>query len=243
MSANNPAGRLHRLLLSFDETAENGLSIAMVWAKVLDVEQEKVLPALSRAAALVYDIKAALSAAGDLYQLEVFDHFGPAWARVLFAPEVNMQQTSPSPAVGLIDRGSLVALGGVAAFLGATAAEGVSPREDIVEGLKEQVQDLLDTIRSSDELDEKLKALLLDHVHRLAWALDDVAFGGPGGVKAASERLAGAVGVLVPADQRGGLIGRSLQVAGAAWIAFSAGPTVQQALEAWNAVAGALPPG
>lgn len=243
MTANNPAARLHRLLRLFDETAENGLSISMVWAKVLDVEQEKVLPELSRAAALVTDIRSALAAAGDAYQLDVFDHFATSWARPLFAPEHNMQQTSPSPAIDLVDRGSLVALGGVAAFLGATAKEGITPPTETLDELRAQAEDLMASIRGSEGLDETVKTLLLEHVHRLAWALDDLAFGGPGGVKAASEQLAGAVAVLVPEHERGGLVGRSLQFAGAAWIAFSAGPTVQKALEAWSAVAGALPPG
>lgn len=243
MSQGNPAARLHSMLRTFDQTAEDGRSVSMVWAEVLAVEQESVLAELARVTSLIPDILAELTAAGDAYQLDAFTHFAPSWARALFAPDVNMNQTSPSPAVGLVDRGSLVALGAVAAFLGATAPEGVVPPLTSIESLRGQAEELLTGIRDSADLDEKTRSLLLAHMHRLAWALDDVAFGGPGGVKAASERLAGAVAVLVPEPQRGGIVAQSLQFAGAAWVAFSAGPTVQAALDAWGAVAGALPPG
>lgn len=60
----------------------------MVWSSVLGVEQERVLAELSRAVGLLPNIKMGLTAAGDEFQLEVFDHFAPAWARCLFAPEV-----------------------------------------------------------------------------------------------------------------------------------------------------------
>jgi hypothetical protein len=65
---------------------------------------------------------------------------------------------------------------------------------------------------------------------------------GTEGVRAAAERLAGAL-VLTPEEKRShNVVQRAIAAAGLAWRLFAAGKQVHGAIEGWSGVLGFLPP-
>jgi hypothetical protein len=104
--------------------------------------------------------------------------------------------------------------------------------------MRGHVEEMLSDLRAAADLDESTRKLLLDHLHALAWALDDLKFGGPGAVIAATERLVGAVALQVREEERKGFVGRAVALVVGVWSVFKAGPEAQQALEAWTEMGG-----
>jgi hypothetical protein len=81
-------------------------------------------------------------------------------------------------------------------------------------------------------------------IHDVLWALDHVHIGGPDAVAGAVERLVGQVVVYAPeAQQRSGVMHRIIATASTVWNAFKVGSEAARALEGWEAVMKALPPG
>lgn len=89
--------------------------------------------------------------------------------------------------------------------------------------------------------------LWLDHGGRTSarhQSLDHFRITGPGCVKAATERLIGAIALAPPAVREQKVWPKVVAVAGALWTAFTlGGPASQQALESWTKVAKMLPSG
>ncbi|GAA4727004.1 hypothetical protein [Phytohabitans rumicis] len=238
----NPAGRLHALLTAYRETASSNITILQTWAKVLAADTDVLaVRELALAAALLPQLEIAVTNTGDMYQRAIVDLHMYAWASPIFFPEHHARQ-NPSPGPDLVDAGALVSLGGVSSFLNATASEGRIPAEDQLSKLKQQISEVIDDVPNTSDLPAEIRQFLLDRLYDIAWAIDHLRLTGPEGVKAATERLAGAVAVSAPTRSHP-IIKRALEAAGAAWIAFSSGPIVQKGIESWTEVFKALPPG
>lgn len=238
----NPAGRLLAWLNAFKETATSQVTILDVWSKVFEAKTaDETLRQLASVANLLTEIEAALVRADDWDQLQTYNHFVGHWARPIFFPENHGRQTPWDPAA-LFEPGALVALGSVSAYLSATASEGPLPDDEAVEMMRGKVQELLDDLAADTALPLEIRRLLLDHLYRLAWALDHLRFGGPDAVRSATERLVGVAVVSQTTQAHPSVWERVVGVAGMIWNGFSKGPAVQSSVQSWGELL-QLPPG
>jgi hypothetical protein len=67
-----------------------------------------------------------------------------------------------------------------------------------LDGLRGQVDDLIEDVKVSEDLPDDVRQLILDRLHDVIHALDQVDIGGPDAVKRATEALAGAIGLGAP---------------------------------------------
>lgn len=124
----------------------------------------------------------------------------------------------------------------VATHLAAVAPDGKIPDEGAREELKGQIEDLLEEVDQATDLDEIVQHLLTTRLSQVLEAIEHVRIGGPNAVRFATEALIGAIDVQRSQTWRSKTGKRVAMVLGAVWFAFSAGPTVQNSLEAWSDV-------
>lgn len=240
----NPAGRLHAFLSNFKSHADANKSIITCWSQALEWDEANVTVSLSHVAALVPQIEQAVYLSGDSDQVEAFEHFAPLWGAALFFPLYDGNQ-KPSGALELISPGSLQALGSLSGFLSATASEGLVPAPDRLADLRAQVDDLLQGVlidaAGNRGMPAEVSALVIDHLHRLLWALDHLRLGGPGAVQAVTDRLLVQLAVAPEPTKRHGVWTKVLGVTFAVYTAFTKGPEVQAAIESWGHIIQELP--
>jgi hypothetical protein len=237
----NPAGRLYELLSAYRAVATDQRLIIDCWAEVFEVEtRTAALLRIAETAGLIPDIEAAVERSGHEEQVELFRDFVGRWVAGIVFPENNLYAKPSSALSAAVSPQNLRVLGGLSSFLSATASEGPVPSPEEVAGLHQQVIALIDEIVYDEALPEDIKRMALDHAYRLAEALDHFRIGGPGAVKAATERLAGAWGMAPEVVKKSSIWQRVFAVAGVIYAAFNKGPEVQQSLEAWTGIAGEL---
>lgn len=224
---NNPAGRLLALLTGFQEAGN--VSVVNAWRSVLGTEsQEDTLAAVARVSALVPELEVALEATGDESQIRSFRHFADEWLAPILTPGLHWGQAGGD----LVEDTPLVMLGSLSSFLGHLYPEGVVPDPEKQAELREKVAAALETVRQSD-LPEQVRAVMVRRFHDMQWAIDHLEVAGPEGVKAAVERLTGAVVLQEPGiRQRIADLG-VMDTALYAWVLFSSGPVAQASLESW----------
>jgi hypothetical protein len=238
----NPAGRLHELLASFREFADDRTAVVEIWAAVFDVEDRPTaLLRIAETAGLVPQIEAAIERTGDEGQITLFRQFSAAWAESVMYPQTNLYASPSNAMSNAISPSTLAVLGGVSSYLSATASEGAVPSSEEVASLYQQVMSLIDEIIADETLTEDIKRLALDHAYRLAQALDHFRIGGPGAVREATERLIGSVAMSTPPVEQSTVWRRVWDVFGRAWTIFNRAPQAQQALEAVPEIFKALP--
>jgi hypothetical protein len=240
----NPAGRLYELLSAYREVASDTQPIINAWAQVFGVGTRwETLLRIAETLGLIPEIEAAVERSGDEEQIALFRDFVGDWVAGVAFPDRNLY-ANPSVAMSsAISQQNLRVLGGLSSFLSATASEGPVPSPDQLAGLRGRVQQLIDSITEDSELPEDIRRAALDHAYRLAQALDHFRIGGPGAVKAATERLVGAT-VLAPDRVRKSPTWTNLlAVGGAVWTVFMVTGEAQQALEAWETLFKELPGG
>lgn len=240
----NPAGRLHELLRAYRDVASDGQSIISAWAQVFEVDDRtSTLLRIAETAGLIPEIEAAVDRSGDDEQIALFTDFVGAWVAGVVFPERNLYASPSAAMTDAISQQDLRVLGGLSSFLSATASEGPVPSPDQLADLRGQVQQLIDSITGDAELPEDIRRAALDHAYRLAQALDHFRIGGPGAVKAATERLVGAT-YFAPEKVRTSPTWKNLlAVGGAVWTVFRVTGEAQQALESWGTLLKALPDG
>lgn len=239
----NPAGRLHDLLTDFVQQARgaNG-SILTTWQGVFDAASTtETLLRIAETAGLLPSIERVLQRIGDRDQLTLFYGAVDDLLVSVVQPRADIHSTAARSM--LPPDYAVAALGGVSAFLSIVASEGPVPDAGTRDGVRAQVQELIDGIATDPDLPEEVKRLALDHAYRLAQALDHFRIGGPGAVRAATEQLLGAVAMAPDRVRRHGVWQRVLTTFSIAWQVFSKGQDVHQALEGWVGVIGQLPPG
>jgi hypothetical protein len=238
----NPAGRLHEILAEYRRSATNKRVVADHWVAVFGVEdRDTAMLRVAETAGLIPQIEEALIRSDDEGQMLLFRTFADALIHAVMHPRSDIYSVQSQTVV--VGDQPLAALGGIASFLSATASEGRVPLDSEITDLRGQVQDLIVGITEDAALPEDVKRAALDHAYRLAHALDHFRIGGPGAVKAATERLIGAT-VLAPKHVRDSKWWeRLLAVGGAIWTVVKMGPEAQKALEAWEGLLKALPGG
>ncbi len=240
----NPAGRLHELLVAYREHASDQAAIVDIWASVFAVERRtEALLRIAETAGLVPEIEAAVNRSGDEAQITLFRRQSATWVAAVVNPEHNLYATPSNAKARAVDLDTLAVLGGLSSYLSATASEGPVPEWEVVNDLRDQVRELINEIIKDEELPDEVKRAALDHAHRLEQALDHFRVGGPGAVKAATERLIGGLAMSPESVRQHGIWERIVTVAGMAWQVFTKGQQAQQALTAWQEVVKALPGG
>jgi hypothetical protein len=225
----NPAGRLHQLLSHL--VAGPNTSVVDAWAKVLDVPPGEVRLRLGEVARLVEHVDVAAQASGRGALVAAVARHRGTWMNAIL-PEG--QALGSSVASVKPDAESLEALDLVSEVLHEAAPEGSIPDAEARQDLVAQVARVREDIVEAEDLPDGVKHLLITRLSHMQQALEQVAVGGPDSVRLASEALAGAIVLQEPGTFRSSTMKRVAAVVGAVWIAFSAGPTIQNSLEAWS---------
>jgi len=240
----NPAGRLHALLSEFASVNDPNPSLVNVWAGVFGVQTKfETYLALAEAAALIPQIDAAVVRGGDEDQEEAVRLNIAEWTRAILLPTCNLEDAPGRAPDRALDERALSALGQVSSYLSLTASEGHVPGAEEISDLRRQARELIDGIVDDPELPEAIKRLALDHAYRLAEALDHFKVGGPGAVRAATERLAGSLLMAAPEARRTTVWSRVWTFAYKAYAVFNQAPEVADSIEAAKKIYEALPGG
>jgi hypothetical protein len=197
VAIDNPAGRLYALLSRVHALEGQGISIQQAWVKTLGGSRGSVTRALAGYAGLLDEIDRRVSRLNDPAAVSAFEHYAPIWANILFQP--NQALTTDSR--GLVDPGALAALGMVSALLGHESPDIELPEAAKVGELRTNLISAIDMVRGDATIPSDLRALLVARLHDMLWSLDHLDTVGTEGVRAAAERLAGAL-VLTPEEKR-----------------------------------------
>lgn len=243
----NPAGRLHALLSDFAADADDQRSILDQWGAVLGSDSlNETLVALAEVAGLIPDVERELHVANDEEQMASFREFSGAWVKWVTFPKFDGTKTPSAARTNLVNRGALAALGSISSYLSMISSQGAVPPDENVDALRAQARALLETVVGDASLPQEVRRILVDYIHRLLWALDNLRIGGPEAVRAAADRL---IGQLHEASEpvRESVWARVGSLVRTAWAMFKMGPQAATALNGWQDIAGeivkALPPG
>lgn len=193
MSAmNNPAGRLHEILVKWEKVREEmiGHTAVTMWQTVFPEFTPTM--AVARTAALLADVRNAAEAyeslTGSPTPRRQVDRYEASWATpLMYLPVAPAQGLSGD--AGKVEESALLALESLAELLGRIQGEGrdVSPSDRA--SLHAELESLIAEVRDDDELAPSLKLLILRRLHEIVEALDHYDFGGPAGLEAAVDRL------------------------------------------------------
>jgi len=197
-STNNPAGRLHDVLTAFENArVENqGQTLRTIWSKALGADDPTA--EMARVAGLIPAVFDAVRAheedTGDGAPRKTVATYAAQWAAPLFYSQVGSEQ-GVTGAAGEVNEAAMLALENLSSLLRLTRPEGRDVAESERASLREELDQLIAQVREDDDLNPGLRALVLQRLHEVATALDHYEVTGPGGLAAASERLAAAVAV------------------------------------------------
>jgi len=153
------------------------------------------------------------------------------WAKPIFPPDHPFNREL---AAVLLGDEPLQSLALVSAQLHLLAPEGEVPDDDKLNELQEQVSNLIDEVRHSDELPDDLRRAIASRLMQVREAVEHVHVGGPDAVRRAVEAVTGTVVAKAdPHTSRTSTVQKVWVTLGVVWVAFSAGPKIQDSLEAW----------
>jgi hypothetical protein len=227
----NPAGRLHDLLSRLAQQPPKN-SVLNGWAGVLGVDPEDVVVHLGRVADLVRQTQEAVDRAGEAALLPPVQRYRNAWARPIFPQDHAFSGVLEKV---LPDEAALEALGLVSAQLHSIAPEGLVPDEDELNRLKSQIRDLIDAVQEADDVPDELKHLIVSRLRAVEEAVEHLDVGGPNAIRHATEAVMGSV--LFTQDvglAKSPTIKKVWTTLLIVWTVFSAGPTIQTSIEAWQ---------
>lgn len=233
VSYDNPAGRLHALLEALSGVA-GSTPTGTAWSQVLDVPTSEGPLQLAAVGQLVGDVEQAVETAGATAFSATVSRYRDEWLNAVFPSDQGL-----SGGIGNVmpSAVALEALAGIATHLHTVAPEGKVPEIEELEELKQRVQDTLHTVEQAADLPDAVKELIVARLSGVLQAITHVAVGGPHAVRFATEALVGAIVAEEPARtaaSRSSTVKQVLATLGVVWVAFSAGPTVQNSIEAWG---------
>jgi hypothetical protein len=237
----NPAGRLHDLLARLAEQPQTG-SVVGAWAGVLEVDEADIAVHLGRVAELVRQIQEAVDQADEPALLAPVQRFRAVWTRPIFPED---QPFSAQLSKVLPDATAMEALNLVSAQLHSIAAEGKVPSEDELAQLKSELRDLIDNVEAADDIPPDLKHLFISRLRSVEQAIEHLKVGGPNAIRHAMEAVIGSVvyaedPAAVAKSQTFKNVMATLLII---WSVFSAGPDIQQSIEAWRDIVPVLSAG
>jgi hypothetical protein len=229
----NPAGRLHDLLVRLADQPRNG-SLQAAWAAVLGVDVEDIAVYLGRIADLVRETQEAVDNAGEDALLPMVSRFRDSWAQPIF-PRTHAFSDRLDKV--LPDQNSLDTLGIVSAHLHAIAPEAVVPDESELERRKEELRRLIDEVGAAKDIPDEVKHLLIVRLRGVEEAIEHLNVGGPGAIQRAMEA---AIGSLLTTPEAGRAAAESPTIKKVVttlwviWAVFSAGQPVHDSIEGWG---------
>lgn len=238
-ASDNPASRLHELLERFDAASAANVQVTDAWASALAVPIDETPRAVARASNLLNEVEQAVLYLNQPRQQAMVTRFLPRWSKPFFPLDRAWTHGSHD----LVDDDALAALGSLGDTMSSLVPEGVLPADDTLIGLRQSIEGAIDAVRADGDLPSVLRVLMLQRLYDVLWAVDHLEVAGPGGVKAASERLIGAVLLSEPTESRRPLVVKVMSTVGKAWAVFLGVPEAQGALEGWTTILDALPPG
>jgi hypothetical protein len=229
----NPAGRLHALLIRLIDQPPNG-AILGAWANVLEVDRQDVVLHIGGVADLVRQIQAAVDELDDEVLSAPVARLRGAWAKPIF-PSEHAFNTALGKVLPSTE--ALESLALVAAQLHLRAPEGKVPDDEALANLKKQVRDLVDAVREADDLSDDVKQAIVGRLIDVEKAMEHVHVGGPDAVRRAMEAVMGAMARTAnPMTARSASLQKLWVTLGVLWVAFSAAPTTQASLETWPTI-------
>ena len=238
----NPAGRLHGLLIKLAEQPGNG-SLLDAWAAVLDIAAEDIAVHLGEVAVLVRETQEAVNNAGEAALLPMVSRFRDAWAQPIFPQSHAFSDRLDRV---LPDQNSLDTLGVVSAHLHAIAPEGSVPSDSELGRRKEELRSLIDEVGAATDIPHELKHLLIVRLRGVEEAIDHLNVGGPGAVQRAMEAVMGSVFTNPEARRaaaKSPTVKTMFTTLWVIWAIFSAGQPVHDSIEGWGDTIQMLSPG
>jgi hypothetical protein len=198
---------------------------------VLQVSEDDVQLQLADVRKLLGSVQDAVAQSGMAGQAAHVARYRGYWENAIFP--IDHPFSAPVQNVLLPDV-ALEALASVAEYLHKVAPEGVLPDDDELSNLTNSVLELIEEVKSSEELPDEIKHLLVTRLAGVKQAIDRVYVGGPDAVRLATEAVIGTMGVR---NAGGTKIGKKIATGLAAvWFAFGVPASVQDALPAWERV-------
>lgn len=197
-STNNPAGRLHEVLSRYGVVRQEmeGSTLRSIWTAVLG--EDDPTAGMARVAGLIPALFDAARAheedTEDGAPLRTVATYAADWAAPLFFSDLPHAQGSTG-GNNRISSTALLALENLSSLLRMTRPEGRDVALEERDGFRDEVDGLIAMVREDEDLDPGLRSLVLQRLHDVAAALDHYVVNGPGGLAAASERLAAAIAV------------------------------------------------
>jgi hypothetical protein len=217
------------------------VALVKAWAEVLETSEDDVWLKLAAIAPLVPAIQTAAEAMGDEPFIQMVNRYRSAWAMPIFPR--NQAFSAPLNSVRPKDV-HLEALAAVSTYLHRSQPEGLVPSAGEIDDLQEQLRNLAADVEVATDLPGDIKHLILARLFGVQEAIRHVAVGGPEAVRFATEALLGSVAVRDLNSTNSATFRRVMTVPGVIWVAFTAGPTIQNSLDAWDSLAtGALTSG
>ncbi len=195
---------------------------------------------LGTVARLVWEIDAAVQHPGREQVAAPVARYRNTWLEAAFPLQRsfvdNVESIKPSDE-------SYEALGMVAAYLEAIASEGPMPSEERRAELIEDVRIALRDVGTSDELPPEVAHLITQRLSDIEKALWHIEIGGPEAVRRATEALMGTAVAASVSDEKmrkSDIMKRVMAVAASVYVVFTAGPAIQNSIDAWSKVTGEL---
>jgi len=238
----NPAGRLHDLLIRLAEQPGNG-TLFNAWAKVLDVGAKDIAVHLGKIADLVRQTQDAVDNAGEAALLPMVGRFRDSWVQPIFPRDHAFSDRLDKV---LPDQNSLDTLGVVSAHLHAIAPEGVVPGESELELRKGELRSLIDEVGAATDIPDEVKHLLIARLRGVEEAIEHLDVGGPGAIQLAMEAAMGSVFTTPEAGRaaaKSPTVKKMVTTLWAIWAVFSAGQPVHNSIDGWGDTIQMLSPG
>ncbi|HET7121683.1 MAG TPA: hypothetical protein VFI17_10625 [Solirubrobacterales bacterium] len=227
----NPAGRLHALLVRLGEQPNN-ISILGGWAAVLDIDEEDVVLQLGRIADLVRQTEKAVEGSGAESLASLVIRFRSAWTRAIFPQDhaftENLSKVRPGSE-------ALETLGAVSEHLHLIASEGETPDDEQLESLSAELRDVIDAVGDAEDIPDEVKHLIISRLRDVEEAIAHLGIGGPRAVQSAIEAVMGSV-VFTPNPKvwKSAAVQKLWVTLRIGWTLFAASATAHAALDAWG---------
>jgi hypothetical protein len=226
----NPAGRLHALLVRLGAT-ERETSLLDAWGAVLKASADEVVGLLADVWALVGMVERAIEATGSEGHTRQVGRVSQEWRTAIFpsgrAFDLPAKDFIPS-------ENAFDVLQATSEILHRDSPEGRALLDGELEDLRERLEGLIDDIKAADDLPESVKQLIVARLRDVIRAFDHVDIGGPNAVRFATEALAGAIDLGGNSLFTSNIRNRVVSTIVALYTVFGVPATVQTGIPAWE---------
>lgn len=223
----NPAGRLHDLLVRFANEPKKSMREA--WAGVLDVDESEVPYYLGGVASLLPDVRRAAAQTGSPAYDPMPSHLN-ALARSILPVDRGFDAAVQDV---LPDATAMQMLLTLSYALSIGTPEERIPELDELNELRKSVSELINDVSKAD-LPPNVKHALLHRLAEMLEALEHLEIGGPEGVRRAAESVAAAAAIYAGEAADQATVGKIATVARNVWTAFAVVTTFASSVLTWD---------